>query len=98
MVVKELTSWIEAGSILSIAIITAISVSALTLYRLDDLEDKVDKLVETTTSIRLIEKDVAELKRHDKNILNLFGKLAVSIDNLTVAVAKLEVKQELQEK
>lgn len=91
--------WVEASTILSIALVGAIATGAISLYRIDSIENKigsienkVDDLVEAVGAIGVIQSEIESLKNHDKQAQMIFTKFAESVDRLSIAVAKLEVR------
>lgn len=84
--------WVEASTLLGGILVAAIATMAISLYRIDSIEDKVDDLVVAVASIAVIKTEIASLKSHDKQAQMIFTKFAESVDRLSIAVAKLEVK------
>lgn len=82
--------WVEASTLLGGIMVAAIATMAISLYRIDSIEDKVDDLVVAVAKIDVIRNDISNLKEHDKQTQLIFTKFADSVDRLTVAVAKLE--------
>jgi len=96
--IKNLPDWIEAGSMMFLAVVGVASTSAIALYRLDTVEDKVDEVYNIVSEFRVVRQQVDELKSHDEKVLEIFSKFTDSVDRLNVTVAKLETKVELMEK
>ena len=84
--------WVESSILLGGTLVAAISVSAISLYRIDSIESKVDDLVEAVSTINVIQTEIKSLKNHDKQAQMIFTKFAESVDRLSIAVAKLEVR------
>lgn len=94
MLNHSIPGWIEAGGMVLTVLIAAISVSSITLYRLDRLEDKVDQLTAVLVTIHTMKEDVKRLKENSKDALRVFGKFSDSVDRLAISIAKLEIKVE----
>ena len=93
---SSLLPWIEASTVLGTVVVAAIATSAVSLYQINEIDEKVDKIataVETLTYTQGITKhEIKTLKSNDEKTLAVFVKLSDSIDKLSIAVAKLEVK------
>ncbi len=89
--------WIQAGGVVLAVLVAAISVSAVTLYRLDSLEGKVDSLIDHISNIKVLQQEVKDIKLRNTEIGHIFIKFASSVDRLSITVAKLETKLDLME-
>ncbi len=92
----NLSKFLQANSFILIILISAVSSSSVGLYRLGSLETKVDRLITTVTNVGLIEKEVKDLKSHNKEMMSIFYKFSSSVEKLSITVAKLETKVELR--
>jgi len=85
-------TWVSQNPLLTTILIGAISASSVTLFRLDSLEQKVDTLVEVTSSMSVLKSEMNTLKNNDNQVLIVFTKFSDSVDRLSISVAKLEAK------
>jgi len=89
--------WVEASTLLGVTLIGAISVSSVSLYRIDEMADKVDKIAEAVASLTFAQgvtkTEILSLKHHDEETQKIFKEFSTAVRGLTIAVAKLEVKK-----
>lgn len=91
---NSILPWVEASTLLGTILVGAIATSAITLYRIDSLEDKVDTLVESVNSINVIKSEIATIKQNNEQTAMIFSKFSDSVDRLSTTLAKLEGKVE----
>ena len=94
---RSILPWVEASSLLAFTLIGAIATSAISLYRIDSIEDKVDHLTQTVASIAVIQNDIKSLKSHDEQTQKIFERFSHSVDRLSTTLAKLEGEMNARE-
>jgi FtsZ-binding cell division protein ZapB len=90
--ISDIIPWVEASTIIGGVLVAAIATSAVSLYRIDSIEDKVDNLVTAVENIDVIRSDINHLKDNNRQTQQIFLKFSESVDKLAIAVAKLEGK------
>ena len=95
---SHLLNWIEASTLLVITLVGAISTSAVTLYRLDSVEDKVDNLVNSIQTVNIIQQEIKTIKEREEQTGKIFLKFSDSVDRLSLTLVKLETKVTMMEK
>lgn len=90
----NIVGWIESSVLLGGVLVAAIATSAVSLYRIDSIEDKVDDLVTAISSMNVLQSEIANLKQRDLQTQKIFDKFTDSVDRLSVTLAKLEGRVE----
>lgn len=91
---NSILKWVEASTLLGGTLVAAIATCAITLYRIDSLEDKVDKLVDSYQNVSILETKMNALRDSHLETQKIFDKFSDSVDRLSITVAKLEGKVE----
>ncbi len=91
---SSILPWVEASTLLGGTLIAAIATSSISLYQINEMDDKVDKLVSAVTTLNynqgIAKNDIQTLKSNGKKTQAIFIKFSDSVDRLSIAVAKLE--------
>ena len=95
---RSLIPWIESSILLGGILVAAVATSAISLYRIDDIDNKLDSIVGKVDKIGYLQYEVNSLKANNREIVIVFGKIADSVDRLAIAVAKLEERDDGKER
>lgn len=95
---RSLIPWIESSILLGGILVAAVATSAISLYRIDDIDNKLDSVAEKVDKIGYLQYEVNNLKANNREIVIVFGKIADSVDRLAIAVAKLEEREDGKER
>lgn len=95
---RSLIPWIESSILLGGILVAAVATSAISLYRIDDIDNKLDSIVGKVDKISYLQYEVNSLKANNRDIIVVFGKIADSVDRLAIAVAKLEEREDGKER